>query len=69
MKKPVVHFDKENDTLYILTKKNKNEEEFMEVAPGVNVELDKHKQVIGIEILNASTFLSPFLKKLRIGKN
>ena len=68
MKKPSVHFDNENDILYILTKKKPAEEEFIEVAPGINVEVDKRKKVIGIEILNASNFLKPFLKKLHLKK-
>lgn len=65
MKKPIVHFDKENDVLYIVTKKKAAEEEFVEVAPGVNVEMDKKRKVIGIEILNASAFLMPILRKLQ----
>ena len=65
MKKPKVHFDSDNDILYIVTKKG-GEEEFVEVAKGVNVELDKNKNVIGIEILNASSFLNPFIKKLHL---
>jgi len=65
MKKPRVFFDKDSDVLYILTKKGA-EEEFVEVAEGVNVELDKKRKVIGIEILNASRFLSPFVKKLHL---
>ncbi len=68
MRKPKVHFDQFNDVLYIITKKKASEEEFVEVAPGVNVELDKKKKVIGIEILNASHFLAPFLKKLHLKK-
>jgi len=65
MKKPKVHFDSNNDVLYIVAKKGA-EEEFIEVAEGVNVELDKNKKVIGIEILNASRFLNPFIKKLHL---
>ncbi|MFA4967498.1 MAG: DUF2283 domain-containing protein [Candidatus Margulisiibacteriota bacterium] len=66
MKKPIVHFDQGNDVLYIITKKRASEEEFVEVAPGVNVELDNKRKVIGIEILNASNFLKPFLNKLHL---
>lgn len=65
MKKPNVYFDRDSDILYIVTKKGA-EEEFIEVAKGVNVELDKNKKVIGIEILDASRFLSPFIKKLHL---
>ena len=67
MKKPHVHFDSDNDILYIVSKQG-SEEEFVEVAEGVNVELDKKKKVIGIEILNASRFLNPFIKKLHLKK-
>ena len=65
MSRPKVHFDSASDVLYIMAKKG-SEEEFVEVAEGVNVELDKNKKVIGIEILNASRFLNPFIKKLRL---
>ncbi|MBI5700093.1 DUF2283 domain-containing protein [Candidatus Saganbacteria bacterium] len=65
MKKPKVHFDLDSDVLYIVTKKGP-EEGFVEVAEGVNVELDKNKKVVGIEILNASRFLNPFIKKLHL---
>lgn len=67
MKKPRVYFDRGSDVLYIMTKKGA-EEEFVEVAAGVNVEMDKHKKVIGIEILNASRFLNPFIRKLHLKK-
>ena len=36
----------------------------MEIAPGVNVELDKKGEVIGFEILNASKFLKTIAKPL-----
>ena len=60
---PLVNYDPKVDILYIATKGGA-EEEFVEVAPGVQVELDRKKQVIGIEILNASRFLKPILKPL-----
>jgi len=68
MKKPNIHFDKKSDTLYISTKKGK-EEEFIEIAKGINIELDSKKNVIGIEILNASLFLKPFINKIKLTKN
>lgn len=67
MKRPEVYFDKISDVLYIVAKKGE-EEEFMEVAKGVNVELDRKKNVIGIEILDASKFLALFVKKARLKK-
>lgn len=68
MKKPKVMFDQESDILYIVTKTG-SEEEFVEVAPGVNVELDDKRNVIGIEIINASRFLSSFVKKAYLKRN
>jgi uncharacterized protein YuzE len=62
-KKPIVNYDYESDVLYIVAKKAR-EEEFIEVAPGINVELDEAGRVIGIEILNASKCLKPIAKPL-----
>lgn len=62
-KKQLVNYDFESDILYIVAKKGR-EEEFVEVAPGINVELDDKGQVIGIEILNASKCLKPIAKPL-----
>lgn len=58
-----VHYDAKADAIYIMTKKGK-EEEFVEVAPGINVELDRKGKVIGIEILNASQVLRSIAKPL-----
>jgi len=63
-RKSLIHYDYESDVLYIAAKKNAVEEEFIEVAPGINVELDDRGQVIGIEILNASKCLKPIAKPL-----
>jgi len=63
MNKPLVNYDSKSDVLYIVAKKGK-EEEFIEIAPGINVELDEKGQVIGIEILNASGFFKPVAKPL-----
>ena len=62
-KKSQISYDYESDVLYIATKKGM-EEEFIEVAPGINVELDDQSQVIGIEILNASKCLKSIAKPL-----
>jgi uncharacterized protein YuzE len=62
-KKPLINYDYESDVLYIASKKGE-EEEFIEIAPGINVELDDRGQVIGIEILNASKCLKPIAKPL-----
>jgi len=55
-KKPVVRYDHKIDALYIVAKKGV-EDEFVEIAPGINVELNEQGDVIGIEILNASKVL------------
>ena len=58
--KPVVKYDSKADVLYILTKKGV-EEEFVEIVPGVSLEMDERGDVLGIEILNASRLLHKFL--------
>lgn len=62
-RKPLVNYDSKSDVLYIVARKGK-EEEFVEIAPGINIELDEKGEVIGIEILNASSFLKPIVKPL-----
>jgi uncharacterized protein YuzE len=62
-KKSLINYDYESDVLYIVAKKGM-EEEFVEVAPGINVELDDKGRVIGIEILNASKCLKHIAKPL-----
>jgi uncharacterized protein YuzE len=61
--KPLVRYDPSSDVLYIAIRKGL-EEEFTEVAPGVNVELDDKGNVLGVEILKASRTLKGFLKSL-----
>jgi len=61
--KPLVRYDRSSDVLYIATRKGL-EEEFIELAPGVNVELDAKGNVVGVEILKASHTLKGFLKSL-----
>ena len=62
-KKSLVNYDYKSDVLYIAAKKGV-EEEFVEIAPGINVELDESGKVIGIEILNASKCLKSIAKPL-----
>ncbi len=62
-RKPLIKYDPSSDVLYIATRGGV-EEEFTEIAPGVNVELDKKGNVLGVEILNASHTLRDFLKSL-----
>jgi uncharacterized protein YuzE len=61
--KPLVRYDRSSDVLYIATRKG-IEEEFIEVAPGVNVEMDDKGNVVGVEILKASHTLKGFLKSV-----
>ncbi len=60
--KPKIHYDKKKDILYIVTKPGQ-EEEFVEIADGVNLELDDKKEIIGIEIFNASKFFKSVVRK------
>jgi uncharacterized protein YuzE len=61
--KSLIKYDASSDVLYIATRKGL-EEEFTEIAPGVNVELDNQGNVLGVEILRASQTLKGFLKSL-----
>ena len=58
-----LNYDPQSDVLYIAAEEGQ-EEEFIEIVPGVNVELDARGQVIGIEILRASRFLKPVARSL-----
>ncbi|MEW6456586.1 MAG: DUF2283 domain-containing protein [Acidobacteriota bacterium] len=50
-----VYYDKEQDILYLA--KEGREAEIVELAPGVNMELDESGNLIGIEVFNASQVL------------
>ena len=58
-----IRYDSHSDTLCIIASRG-IEEEFIEVAPGVHVELDAKGDVIGIEMLKASKFFRPVAKPL-----
>ena len=60
-KKQFVHYDPEADAIGFYIGKGR-EEEFVEIAPNVAVELDARGGVVGVEIMNASKVLRPFLK-------
>jgi uncharacterized protein YuzE len=55
MSRPPAHYDPQGDTLYFV--RDGEEERLVEVAEGVNVELDQEGQLLGVEIMNASRFL------------
>ena len=59
--KHFMHYDKDSDVLYFGVKEG-NEEESIEVSPGVSVEVDQSGRVIGIEILNASHIMQSLIK-------
>ncbi|MBI4116274.1 DUF2283 domain-containing protein [Candidatus Pacearchaeota archaeon] len=50
------NYDEKSDSLFIFLEGGE-EESFEEIAPGINMELDKNGKVIGIEILKASRFM------------
>lgn len=58
-----VHYDADMDALSVVIRHG-SEEEFKEIAPGVSVEFDKKKQVIGFEILNASRHFRTMLPQM-----
>lgn len=49
-------YDKKSDSL-LINIKDDEEESFEEIIPGINVELNKEGNIIGIEILKASRFM------------
>ncbi len=49
-------YDEKADSLYIYLEDGE-EDSFEEIAPGINIELNNDKKIIGIEILKASRFL------------
>jgi uncharacterized protein YuzE len=50
---PRINYDSGSDTLYIFVREGA-EEEFIEVADGISIELNEDKEILGIEVLNAS---------------
>ena len=62
MKVPIgkIQYFEESDVLYYLISEGE-EEEAVELAPGVTVELNQEKEIIGIEILDASRFMNTFV--------
>jgi uncharacterized protein YuzE len=58
-----VFYDEEQDILYIA--KEGQEEEFVEVQPGINIELDGNRQVVGVEISKASEVLKEVIEPVR----
>lgn len=67
-KMSLVNYDSESDMLYIVIKKGP-EETVVEVAPGINVELDEKGEIIGIEIPghqnSSSLLLNHYISKCK----
>ena len=55
-------YDKESDSLFIYLKEGE-EESFEEVVPGINVELGKNNEILGVEVLKASRFNKSLIKQ------
>jgi uncharacterized protein YuzE len=62
MKDFKVFYDEKEDILYLA--KEGQEKEVIELAPGINVELDNGGQLIGVELLNASALLKDVIKPM-----
>ena len=65
MDKPRVYYDPQSDVLYLLIKVGE-EERFVEVAEGINVEFDETGQILRIEILGLSRVLHQVLGPERL---
>jgi len=59
------NYDKISDSLYIWLKEGE-EEGFEEIVPGINVELDKDNNIMGIEILHVSRLFNKGKRKSEI---
>jgi len=62
MKAFKVFYDQKEDVLYL--GKKGQEEEIVELAPGISVELDGSGELIGVELFNASTLLKDVIKPM-----
>ena len=58
-----VSYDAEADVLYLA--RAGVEEQAVEVAPGINLELDEKGELLGVEVLNASRVLKEVVESLR----
>lgn len=59
------NYDEKSDSLFIVLKEGE-EERFEEIVPGINIELNKNNEVIGIEVLKASRFTENLRKPVEI---
>jgi Uncharacterized conserved small protein len=63
MNKFKVSYDKETDILYFYTKGD--HEGLLELSPEISVEYNKAREIVGIEILDASKFLKDVITPLQ----
>jgi uncharacterized protein YuzE len=63
MKDFKVLYDEQEDILYLA--KEGEEGEFIEVSPGVSIELDSSGKLIGVEIFNASNLLKDAIQLMQ----
>ena len=57
-----VFYDEKEDILYLA--KEGQEEEIVEIAPGVNMELDASGRLIGVEVFRASRVFKDVIKPM-----
>jgi uncharacterized protein YuzE len=56
LKKLGLKYDRASDSLYLAIKEGP-EDNFIELAPNINLEYNKKREIIGFEILNFTDFL------------
>lgn len=68
MKNFSISYDDKEDILYLA--RDGEEEEVIEISPGVNIELDSSGELIGVELFNASALfrdvLDPMAKRMKV---
>jgi uncharacterized protein YuzE len=57
-----VSYDEKEDILYLA--KEGQEEDVVEIAPGINAEMDAGGNLLGVEIFNASKLLKDVIKSI-----
>ena len=60
MKDFKIYYDEKEDILYLA--REGEEEDVVEISPGVNVELDKSGNLMGVEIFKASYLFKDVIK-------
>ncbi len=59
------NYDEKSDSLYIYLKEGE-EESSEEIVPGINIELNKKNEIIGLEVLKASRFGKNLAQKIAL---